>query len=288
MKAMNWQCFGLSSIVLMMAVVMIFTNKFLKKLLNFYFFWLGFSLLIISWFITFRFGYSWKTYHQYLHNKTIIKDPINDYEQSIIISKALLLDISPAVGILLPLSLIFDPSRTFARFICPLALISGITTIFIQMPFDSNFINELDFQWTAKWIFIGGEGNETYFLLHAVNFLLPISVYLNTPKGKISFFVLWSIIFTLAFYFYVFICITITGCRWNISGLGKNDWCDKRGEYNAVVSISKLSIAICIPTIYILLFIFIFLFCYIKYALTNKFCWKYCGEFNKWYAWYKV
>ena len=98
---MNWQCFGLSSIVLMMAVVMIFTNKFLKKLLNFYFFWLGLSLLIISWFITFRFGCSWKTYHQYLHNKTIIKDPINDYEQSIIISKALLLDISPAVGILL-------------------------------------------------------------------------------------------------------------------------------------------------------------------------------------------
>lgn len=102
--------------------------------------------MIISWFIAFRFGYSWKTYHQYLRNKTITKDPINNYEQSIIISRALLLDISPAIGVLLPLSLIFDPSRTFARFICPLALISGITTIFIQMPFDPNFINELDFQ----------------------------------------------------------------------------------------------------------------------------------------------
>ncbi|MBQ4209304.1 DUF5378 family protein [bacterium] len=100
--------------------------------------------------MAFRFSYSWKIYHHYLHDKSIIKDPINNYEQSIIISKALLLDISPAVGLLLPLSLIFDPSRTFARFICPLSLISGVTTIFIQMPFDSNFISELDFQWNAK------------------------------------------------------------------------------------------------------------------------------------------
>lgn len=85
-----------------------------------------------------------------MHDTTIVKEPINNYEQSLIISKALLLDISPAVGLLLPLSLVFDPSRTFARFICPLALISGTTTIFIQMPFDTNFINELDFQLSAK------------------------------------------------------------------------------------------------------------------------------------------
>lgn len=288
MKAMNWQCLGLSSIILLIAIAMILTNKFLKKWLNFYFFWLGLSLLIIGWFIAFRFSHSWKIYHHYLHDKSIIKDPINNYEQSIIISKALLLDISPAVGLLLPLSLIFDPSRTFARFICPLSLISGVTTIFIQMPFDSNFISELDFQWNAKWIFIGGEGNEIYFLLHAINFLLPIGVYLNTPKGKISFFVLWGIIFTLLFYFYVFLCTTITGCRWNISGLGKNDWCDERGEYHTVVSLTKLPVAICIPSVYILLFVFIFLFCYVKHLLTDRFWWKYCGKFNKWYAWYKV
>ena len=218
----------------------------------------------------------------------MIKDPINNYEQSIIISKALLLDISPAVGLLLPFSLIFDPSRTFARFICPLALISGSTTIFIQMPFDNNFVKELDFQWTAKWIFIGGEGNEIYFLLHVINFLLPISIYLNTPKGKLLFFVLGSFIFTLSFYFYVFLCKTITGCQWNISGLGKNDWCDEHGEYNAVVSITKLPVVICILIVYILLFVFIFFFCYIKYSLTNKFWWKYYGKFNKWYAWYKA
>ena len=284
---MNGQCVGLSLIVLFIAIVMIFTNSFLKKWLNFYFFWLGLSLLIIIWFIVFRFSHSWKLYHQYLH-ETIVKDPINNYEQSVTISKALLLDVSPAVGLLLPISLILDPSRTFARFICPLALISGITTIFIQMPFDNNFVKEFSFKWSLKWIFVGNVGNEIYFLLHAINFLLPIIVYLNTPKGKLLFFVLGSVIFTLSFYLYVFVCRTITGCRWNISGLGKNDWCDYRGEYNFVPSTTKLPAGVYIPVIYIFSFILIFSFCYIKYSLTNKFCWKYCDKFNKWYAWYKA
>lgn len=208
-------------ILLAIIVIMIVSHKWIKRFTNQYIFWLVISLILFTWLVAFRYAGHWIEVTNGYINHTWT-DPTTP-EQSNAISKAFMLDVCPFCALLLPVSLIFDPSRKVARSISPVTLFGAAFVMCVQMPFNSNV------ELTARYIFYG---DELYFFIHAVNILLPIGVLLNTPRfDKKGTIMSYSI--TAGMYIYFLIIAAITGCRWHTSGVTGWDF-HPDGEYAGV------------------------------------------------------
>lgn len=283
--------YGLDLIVVAIVVtLMVFHNK-IKKITNSYFFWMGISVFLLIWYIVFRFAGYWGEYGQALHDGILRPQ---DYDNSFLISKALMLDICPLTGMLIPILLIADPTRIAARSISPICMVGAFFTLFCKMPFLENT------EFTAQFIFIGDNTWRLYFFMHAMNFMLAIGVLINTPrfglKGTLMHYGI-----TLALFLYIVICAYSTGCRWNCSGMVSNDFKyelefpgDHLGEYN-IVGLAfhtifrinwRFAPIIYLPIGAILLFCFLHLNDYVFKRFKHfKYPDKYSGC---WYNWYKI
>lgn len=223
----------LTIITFVFLIAMVVCNHWIKKVTNNYFFWAVIGAFWFIWLFVFRFG---PDISRYINTK--ITDP-TDYDQSLVISKALLLDVCPFAALAMCLSLVVDPTRKFARSLAPIAFIGGVITV-CSIAFDDSVGAEL----TARFIFIGtDEGMKCYFIMHFIQLVLAVGVMLNTPrngwKGTLG-----TLIITVCYYSYVAIVMAATKVCWNVSGLSINDWLPG-GEYHYVPEIFNLSPRVC-------------------------------------------
>lgn len=280
--------YGLDLIVVAITTLILVFNRKTRKIANSYFLWMGISVFLLVWYIVFRFGQAWYDFGVEL-SKGLYNPEM--YENSFLISKALMLDVCPLTGMLMPVLLIADPSRKAARSIAPLCLTGAFFTLFVAMPFNE------DTAFTAHFIFIGNEGWPLYFFLHAANFILSFAVMANTPrfgwKGTLGMYGA-----SIAIYLYIIICAYSTGCRWNCSGVVANDYIfegKRLGEYHAPAKILSAMFGgipyYCVP------FVFFPLGSIWLAALnhTNDYIFKrfkhfqYPNQRSKvWYNWYKI
>lgn len=218
--SINLAGLGLSLIVFTIVAGQIVAHKWIKKVTNSYFFWLAVGAIVTAYLIAFRFRFAW-------HDLATVDHELNlkEIDDAYIFSKALLLDICPFCGLLLPITLMLDPTRYSCRALAPLALIGGLFTMLCDMP-TSEFP-----EWSIQYIFLGIEPNHCYFLMHALNLILAVGVMLNSPKFGWKGYLI-CVGTAILFYSYVGIMMGATGISWYVSGLSLNDWA--LGEYSKV------------------------------------------------------
>lgn len=264
--------FGLSMIVLTIVAGQFIAHKWVKKVTNCYFFWAVIGAMVTTYLIAFRFRFAW--------HDLAVAGPLNlkDYDDAYTFSKALLLDICPFCGLLLPITLMADPTRYSCRALAPLALIGGLFTILCDIPTSS------DPAWTFEYIFLGIGKNHCYFMMHALNLILAIGVLLNTPKyGWKGYLV--AVGTAVLFYSYVGIMMGATGISWFVSGLSINDWAT--GEYSQVAQVLHCSptVAACVglPGMFVITSGLLALNDYV----FKRWIWTYGNaKSKKWYFWY--
>lgn len=267
--------FILTLITMVFVTLQIVCHRWIKKVTNCYLLWAIIGAFWFIWLCVFRFGPDWNRY-----TEAHITNP-GEYNDSIIISKAFLLDVCPFAALGMCVSLIVDPSRKAARALSPIALIGGAITV-VSVAFDESVGAEL----TAKFIFIGdGEGMKCYFIMHFIQVVLSVGVMLNTPKhGWKGAAATFGII--VGFYCYVAIVMAATGCRWNVSGLNYNDWTHE-GEYHFVSEIFNIPVKAC-PWIGIPFLILVGCgFVALKDYVFSRGWFEYGNAYSKhWYLWY--
>ncbi len=227
---------GLSIIVLIFVAGQVIAHRWIRKVTNTYFFWLAVGILCFAWLVGFRFADAWKTLHEQLARPDF--NPAY-YDDAYYLSKAVLLDVCPFIGLVFPFSLIVDPTRTVSRALAPLALITGVFTILCDIPTNEEAVI------TATYIFIGTPANPCYFIMHTLNLVLAVGVLLNTPRYGWKGYLI-AVGSAILYYSYVGIMIGATGIKWFVSGLSLNDW--SLGEYSKVAQFLHCSplVAACV------------------------------------------
>lgn len=268
----NLAGFGLSMIVLTIVAGQVIAHKWIKKVTNSYFFWMVIGAVVTAYLIAFRFRFAW--------HDLAVAGPLDltDYYDAFIFSKALLLDICPFCGLMLPITLMLDPTRYSCRALAPLALIGGLFTILCDIPTSS------DPEWTFKYIFLGIGDNHCYFMMHALNLILAVGVLLNTPKYGWKGYLI-AVGMAGLFYSYVGIMIGATGIRYFVSGLSIWDWID--GEYSQVAQVLHCSptVAACVglPGMFVITSGLLALNDYV----FKSWIWTYGnGKGKNWHNWY--
>lgn len=231
MSIMNFAGFGLALITLALCTVMVIGNRLIRKVTNSYFFWLIVGAFCFSWLVAYRFAPDWQNYASY-----VITDP-SSYTDSVIISKAFLLDICPFSALAMSVLLMVDPTRKVARSFAPLALIGGLITV-VSLCFD----NDITAEWSAQFIFFGLDPNKCYFMMHFMMIMMALGIMLNTPRNGWKGTLLTFIIAVL-YYSYVGIIMRVKGVCWNVSGLSLNDW--DTGEYSFARKIFGIPLKAC-------------------------------------------
>lgn len=207
-------------------------NFFGKRIVNNYWFWAVPSLVFLVYFIAIRYWNDWVSFHNYLQtNGSIWMRPVPTlYEDSVVVSKALLLDMCPFVSLALPFSLIVDKSRRLAQTLAPFAILgAGVTIPFIAFSDPSAEIS-----W--KYIFAGND-MPIYFFMHFYLMVYGTMVLSNSRNRK--WINLLDVHLFAVFYFgYVCFVSYTTNTVWNVTGINENDW--MYGEYRAVKDIFHL------------------------------------------------
>lgn len=224
-------------------------NFFGKKVVNSYWFWSIPNLLFLIYFIAFRFYSAWSDFHEFLKTTSIWQSPLLDYDDSITVSKALLLDMCPFVAIALPISLIVDKTRRVANAISPFAILgAGITIPFIEY-------SDPEAKISFEYFFMGGY-LRLYFFMHL--YLLTYGVMvLSNSKNRKWINILDCHIFAAIFFGYVCFVSFATKTTWNVTGINANDWESPLGEYQMVSEIFNLSFPWVMIVSFLLAYIFV-------------------------------
>ncbi len=202
-------------------MLVVIIHPWTKKITSNYFFWFFISIALLTYLICFRFYNDWVIYSQKASSGQL-DNVSNNPNQSLCVSKAFLLDLCPFFALAIPISLIFDPTRTIAKYCAPVTLLGAAVTVFGQFPFEPNA------HFTFDYIFRGDAPDTLYFSMHWFSLLLCTLVLLNSSKFTKKD-VFWTFYVAIAFLIYVCIVIGATGAYANITGLGSYDWI--YGEY---------------------------------------------------------
>lgn len=238
-------------------------NFFGKKIKNNYWFWSVPSLFFLAYLIVFRFYDAWSNLNQYLQaNGSIwLRKQTTSYYDSVVVSKALLLDMCPFVALALPLSLIIDKTRRIAQAISPFCILGGAITI----PFiaTSDFNAEL----SAKYLFIGYAPNQLYYFMH-LYILTYGTMVLSNSRNRSWWNLLDCHIFAALFFGYVCFVSYTTNTVWNVTGINQNDWYIGIGEYGDVSNI----LGIDWPNVMIVSFVMAYIF--VVVIVSINIAWK--------------
>lgn len=212
-------------------------NFFGKKIKNNYWFWSIPSLFFLIYFIVLRFYDAWSNLNQYLDiNGSIwLRKKNLTYYDSIVVSKALLLDLCPFVALALPFSLIVDKSRRIAQAISPFCILGGAVTI----PFIAT--SDPSAEISAKFLFLGNAPNQIFFIMHLYVIVCGTMV-LSNSRNRTWWNLLDCHIFAALYFGYVCFVSYTTNTTWNVTGINENDWTigAYRGEYSEVSNILNL------------------------------------------------
>lgn len=196
-----------------------------KKIINNYFFWAVPAAIFLAYFIDVRFFDDWNDFFK--DTSFVTGEKLQSYRESITISKALLLDLCPFLGIFLPISLIVDKTRKTSYVLAPFCILGGFT-VFGSILGGVSPGGDVEF--TYKYLFVGHPGNELYFILHAYLIVMGFMLVFQSSVNKFKY--MWTYyVFIGGYFLYVYIIVATTKVEYNTSGISIRDWLDK--EQNA-------------------------------------------------------
>ena len=189
-----------------------------KRVINNYFFWAIPAALFLAYFIDVRYFGDWNDFFK--DTSFITGNKLTSYGQSITISKALLLDLCPFLGIFLPISLIVDKTRKSSYVLAPFCILGGFT-VFGSILGGVSPGGSVEF--TYQYLFVGHSGNELYFILHAYLIVMGFMLVFQSNVNKLKY--LWTYYaFIIGYFLYVFIIVATTKVEYNTSGISIRDW----------------------------------------------------------------
>jgi hypothetical protein len=139
-------------------------------------------------------------------------------DDTIIISKGLLLDLCPFCALMLPLCLIIDPTRRLAAVLSPFAIFGGLITLFGEIATNADG----DVTLSPTYIFLGIGQNPMYYMIHFINLVLGFFVLANFPRVYLKGFI-YMCYFIILYFAYVLIVVAATGTEENVTGVTGND-----------------------------------------------------------------
>lgn len=217
---MNWTSIVLLFIIVIPVFCALVGNRGLIKLdKKHHWILVLFAVFSLAYFIGARWFFEWRDFLDYAHEST-------GYLRSVYYSKVFLLDLCPLMALLLPLAVIFDSKRRYAKILCPLTIIGSLITLFGQCVWQEpiNF-------W--EYLFIGEDGNRLYFMMHFLSLLLALWVLIiSTNFNKWN--VLANFIFLVCWLIYVLAIVNLFDIQNNATGLVPYDWINPNGEYHTV------------------------------------------------------
>lgn len=189
-------------------------------------------------------------------NYTNVEEVKNNALQSIVISKAYLLDMCPFLMMLLSSCSILKITQKYATIIAPIGFWTSLATLVFAIGTDPSTL-------TVQYVFLGYYPNLMFFMMHYLLMILSQIIMMTTHKYKNWWMVV--AIFTILIYItYIFVIKYITGVNWNLTGLTENDWITTYyliGEYEELGNYFNLSYPTApvflfgVSTIFIILFI---------------------------------
>lgn len=213
------------------------------------------NIVFLIYFLSMRFVDDWIRINDYF-NKKIFN--VNEYQHSIIISKAFLLDMCPFMSIALPLSF-FDKTRKTSALLSPFCILGGLITL----PFIG--LSEPNATLNFHYLFVGTTNNPLYFMIHIyiLNFGILALRRFNNFK-YIDYLYLHIIAFS--YFLYIFIVSKSLNVTYNVTGLVENDWTDPiLGSYYNAGKIFNL------PYPYMVIIWFFIAYIFIIGVYTSKF-----------------
>ncbi len=220
-------------------IIIFCVHPFVYRITKKYYFLASLSIIFLVYFIIFRYVPDFIT----AIDKGYLPTPQhpNSYTYSFYSSKILLLDLCPLMMFLIPLALIIDPTKNFAKVLAPLGLIGAVVTLFGGVPFD-DAVKNLAWDDFWKYLFIGVTNehdtlNRLYFMMHYMLLIISLVTLLNTSQ-----YTKWSMLgahlFFLVFLIYALILSRTLNIINNVTGLVQNDWYG--GTYNEYGALYKM------------------------------------------------
>ncbi len=236
---MSLTAFAIVLIILVAAIcgLQVFVHPYIKKFTNYYVFWLVISILGLIYFVFGRWMWDCMGAQRYLSTGEILpyySDPGIDVGpwDDFFKSKSMLTDLCPFFFLGMCISLICDRSRKIASFFCGPAIIGTIFT-YAGMVFNADNLVAIN----AEFIFLGRPPYRMMFILHFLNLVIAVGIWLNTPSLKWKTF-LWTNVTTFSFYLYVIIMAYSFDINHFVSGMKPGDWAEG-GDYYVIGIIFK-------------------------------------------------
>ncbi len=265
------------------SIIIFVIHPYVYKITKKYWFTCIISIIFLVYFIIFRYVPDLMTAIEKGYTPNT-----NDYgyTYSFYASKTLLLDLCPLMMFLIPLALIVDPTKNFAKVLAPLGLMGAVVTLFGGVPFDEA-VAHLSWSNFWKYIFLGvdhdGSLNRLYFMMHYMLLVISLITLLNSSQ-----FTKWSMLGAHAFFIGFLIyalslshCFNITN---NVTGLVEHDWYGG-GVYNQYGTLYKM-LPMSFPGIVIFWYfigaIAYYTICILKNVFTND-CFKLSSLNKKFY-----
>lgn len=254
-------------------------HKYTKKVYTSYYFYLIVSILYLIYFVVLRYSRNIEDLINFDAHKFNVYEI--DYMSSFTKSKVLSLDLCPMISILLPLSLIFDKTRTTSKVFALYGLLGGIVTIFSSVI----FVKEISINY-FEFIFVGEDPNYLFFFSHYFIALLSLIVLCNSKKfTKWSW--LGSLLFISLFISYIAIMSSCLNIKCNTTGLTQGDWYSPYdslyfwySQYSMLYKLTSWDYRACISFWYIIAVLIIWFFMIIKNIFTKDA--NYCCSYLWW------
>lgn len=261
---MIWVLLLIPTIIILLQFVL---HPFIYKISSNYLFSFLISIFFIAYFLVFRYIPD----VEYLINNIVDSQTSETYQYSFYWSKTLLLDMCPLLACLIPLSLIFDKTKNFAKCLAPIGLIGSIITIYGGLFFDQDF-KDVSWDTLYKYIFFGINNDDTtnriYFMMHLMLLVISVHTLLNA-KQYTKWSIFSSIIFYIFYITYALLLSRLLDIKNNVTGLVEYDWISEYGEYHAVYNFMPMSFPGIVIFWYFMAALGNLLICYIKNYLTT-------------------
>ncbi len=145
----------------------------------------------------------------------------NNWDRSYAISSAFLLQLPCLMSLILPIFLIVDKSRTFAKSVSPFILVYSFMSLLIRFV-GYQSINLENTNW-YMYIFVGEKNDRFFFMSNYLCLLISLMVLISSRTfTKYSF--LGSLFFYISVFTYYLIVVNLKSVVACASGLVKGDW----------------------------------------------------------------
>lgn len=230
---MFWQGIVTLVITLSLCAAIIVCHKWIKKITNNYFFWLGISLAFLALLLT-------RLIPQCIflsQNWTALWKDRAEHVPGKLFAMVFNTELCFLFSFIVPISLIADPSRRAARAIAPIASLSAMMVLIIVVP----FFGVRDFTNLGTFITLGLKSEvivanhkliyyDYYYLYHLITLLMCIGVWLNTPRHGWKGVIYTYGVLAIVYVYIIIIKFSLDLTRY-VAGVSQWDVIDPEGHF---------------------------------------------------------